>query len=364
VHQDAGDLDAALLHERRALAAAEGVGDKREIARQQRVLADILIAAKRPREAVPCLEKAVAIYHEMKAPVLEARALGALGNVWSDLGEIKRARQAFEPGLETARTSQDQQAEANALNGLGNLALATGDLARACLLHEEALRLFKRVEDADGELSSRSNLGAAYLRLGDWAQARNHIEEALTAAVKAQNTIGAVRNPPGRVLLTAKGAYAEAPTSARSRSPLEGGREHGCPHARTVAALPSGSDGSRGVLFLDSALADLRKGTSRPGLLREPQAGLRLAGVAADALRAIAGRSPAQMHFPCAARAAGIAAALEAGGGKKRASGASALDGPKRRCGRAEGAFLRRASTSTSAPRCLRAGSGRAPRVR
>ncbi len=264
LHQDAGRLDDAIAHERRALELSESATNQREIARQLRILADLLIAAKRPREAAPLLVRSASIYGEQKNPSDEARTLIALGKVRADLGELRQARAAFEPALAKARAAKDRDAEADCLTGLGNLALSTGDLSRGLIDQEEALRLYREMNDSRGELSSLNNLGAAYYGLGDLSRARHSVDDALAAATRlssqaaqaqAHNNLGAV--------LGAQGSYAPALNEALLAGTLwkDAGEESRAAHSRANAAkmLLRLGRAEEAAPLLEGALAEFRE---------------------------------------------------------------------------------------------------------
>lgn len=331
IHQDAGEFAAALDHEKRALAIAEGLNDKRELARQHRILADLLVAAGRPREAVPLFEKAATLYGEQNMLSSEGRALNALGEAWTELGELRRARRAFEPALAKSRGAHDRAAEANAHTGLGNLAISSGDLARGLLFEEEALSIYREVKDARGELSCLNNLGAAYFRLGDRLQARRYVDLALSAAKESSRrpAEAQARNNLA-VLLAAEGSYAAALEEARRSETLW--KEIG----NAQKSATSGTNAAEMLLRLgrlnevrplvDAALAAFRGSGDMDGqayaqnLLGE----LRLAqgsrqGALSAHRRALALASEADSPEELWRARAGLAAALEADGARREA---------------------------------------------
>ena len=184
VVQESGfDWKAALESRRRAVRMAETVPDKRQQASTYRLLADTLVSAGRPREALPAFETCARLFGEAGNRGSErARALAALGTALRGLGEIRRARTVLDTALAEARAVKDRQAEGTVLTNLGNLAMTNGDLATALVLENEALAIFREVKDRPDELSCLNNIGAIYLTLGSLSRARRYVEDGLRMA--------------------------------------------------------------------------------------------------------------------------------------------------------------------------------------
>ena len=131
-------------------------------ARTHTELAKVLIALNRASEALPHLERAIALDDAGSA---EARYLTGMTEVQSANPEA--AREAFEAAV------RRQPRHFAALNALGMLALRANNL-------DEALARFQQAVAAYPEnASTQANLGLAYLRLGRPADAISPLETAL-----------------------------------------------------------------------------------------------------------------------------------------------------------------------------------------
>jgi tetratricopeptide (TPR) repeat protein len=126
-------------------------------------LAKTLIATGRAREAVPHLERAIALDEAGSA---EAHYLRGMVEVQT--GQAAAARESFETAV------RRHPRHFAALNALGMLALRSDDI-------KQALAHFQQAVEAYGEsAAAQANLGLAYLRLGRPADAVGPLEAALT----------------------------------------------------------------------------------------------------------------------------------------------------------------------------------------
>jgi cytochrome c-type biogenesis protein CcmH/NrfG len=125
-------------------------------------LAKVLVAMGRAGEAVPHLERAIALDDDGSA---EARYLRGMVEVQT--GQAEAARQSFEAAV------RRHPRHFAALNALGMLALRSDDI-------EQALGHFQQaVEAYAGSAATQANLGLAYLRLERPAEAVAPLEAAL-----------------------------------------------------------------------------------------------------------------------------------------------------------------------------------------
>ena len=112
----------------------------------------------------------------------EGNSLGNLGNVYANLGDMKRAISHYKQSLRIAREIGDHHGEGNSLGNLGNAYAALGETRRAIDHYEQALLIAREIGNRHGEGSHLGNLGNAYADLGEIRRAIDHYEQALLIA--------------------------------------------------------------------------------------------------------------------------------------------------------------------------------------
>lgn len=84
-----------------------------------------------PREQIRWHEAALVAARQLKLHDAEGRHLGNLAIAHRNLGNLDKTIELYEQRLRLAREIGDRRGEGNALGGLGNVALNRGDLRRA-----------------------------------------------------------------------------------------------------------------------------------------------------------------------------------------------------------------------------------------
>lgn len=107
------------------------------------------------------------------------KALSALGQAHSALGDLDQAGESFRLGLVSARQSGDQSAMAGALNNLAIHLSDQGDREEAVGLYNEALEVFRRLGHRQGEMAALNNLAVNLLAQGELDTATQRFEEVL-----------------------------------------------------------------------------------------------------------------------------------------------------------------------------------------
>ena len=172
-------------------------------------------------------------------PALRARAYRDYGGCADVLGDVERARSAYERSGELAREAGDERMAAEAVFRLGVTACTGGDLVEGRRLYEESLAEFRRLGDRIGELQALGNLGWLELEHGDRETGLAMVAESDRIAVDA-----------GWVWWHAQtlGGYTELAFDAGRFDEVE----H---HAREVLRLGIEMDDERQVLFALAMLA-------------------------------------------------------------------------------------------------------------
>lgn len=105
-----------------------------------------------------------------------------LGMVWSLLGDTKRARQAFNSSLISARASGHERAEAYALTSLAEIEREDGRVELALDYYQQALELAGSVGEMILHTYALTGMGDCYRRLARGREAETLIRQALASA--------------------------------------------------------------------------------------------------------------------------------------------------------------------------------------
>jgi tetratricopeptide (TPR) repeat protein len=111
-----------------------------------------------------------------------AAALGNLGNVYADRGELDKAEEHHRQALEIDRKTSNRPGEAADLGNLGTVygqRGGPGDLDKAEEHFERALKVHREIDDRPGEAGDLGNLGIVYTRRGYLDKAEEHLRLAL-----------------------------------------------------------------------------------------------------------------------------------------------------------------------------------------
>jgi tetratricopeptide (TPR) repeat protein len=137
--------------------------------------------------AIKCYERALQIARETNLDHLIAPAFGNLASVYLLMGNLNAALDYSDQSL---RCAQDAQDPFQVSQALGNRALILHQLSRydeALALYQDALRVIIELGDLTSEIRVRSHLAQAYLEIGKYDQAIDELERARTLAQRTAN---------------------------------------------------------------------------------------------------------------------------------------------------------------------------------
>jgi tetratricopeptide (TPR) repeat protein len=132
-----------------------------------------------PRQSIRWLEAqrdAARLVNDRKQ---EGDALGNLGLVYKNFGDIRKAIEFYEQSLVIEREIGDRRGEGNTLGNLGNAYRRLGDKRKAVEFHEQALVVSREIGDRRGEGADLGSLGNAYLELRDVHKSIEFYKQAL-----------------------------------------------------------------------------------------------------------------------------------------------------------------------------------------
>jgi CHAT domain-containing protein len=199
-----------------------------------------------------------------------AASLGNIGAGFYRASALDSAELYLQRSRGHAEAVGDRRTAANALGTLGSVAKDRGDLRRAYERYTSALRLRSRIGDNRGVAADHNNLGLLSAALGEIADARAHYEEALALARRH-----ALLEPAAAALLNLGNA------ASADADYAEAGRRYG--EALGIYRT-SGHQVDAALVLHNLGLLALRRGDYRTALtrLREAVAVFAEVGTASD----------------------------------------------------------------------------------
>jgi predicted ATPase len=165
-----------------ALRLSVSVGDDRSRARAQRSLAFSLLQMGRHEEAVPIIERALALARACGDSHTLVDCLQIQGNVAWRCGDARMARELLAQALAAFRSAGNETAASGVLGSSAEMEFACGNFEQAARANNEALAIDEYGQYPINVATGRTN-GAAYLlALGDVAAARDFAREGLHVA--------------------------------------------------------------------------------------------------------------------------------------------------------------------------------------
>jgi CHAT domain-containing protein/Tfp pilus assembly protein PilF len=163
--------------------------------------------AERIAAARTCFEKALDLARKAGDEDGMGAALGSLGALTADQGEVRRGIEIELQGLELVRKAGNGKTEATILDNLAIHHQTIAENQKAVRYHEQALTLARSHGDRVQEGQVLNNLAYLYNELGDFDKALSHWQEALELASSGAdlhrqaitlNNLGAVCQRLGR----------------------------------------------------------------------------------------------------------------------------------------------------------------------
>jgi tetratricopeptide (TPR) repeat protein/beta-phosphoglucomutase-like phosphatase (HAD superfamily) len=150
----------------------------------------MLVLRHHPRELIAWLEAALASARQLKDRASEGQHLCNLGNVYSNVGEARRAIESYEQALAISRAIGNRIGEGNVLCNLGIAYAQSGETRRAVNFLEQALVISREIGNHRSEGAILGNLGNAYVILGEIRRAVELYEQRLAMAREVGDRLG------------------------------------------------------------------------------------------------------------------------------------------------------------------------------
>jgi len=131
------------------------------------------------RQALLAYEAALGLYRDLGSRREVAKALTNIGEVYFELGEVKKSLVYSEQALSLWRDLVDRPGLALELSNIGVYYSNLGELQKAIEYYNQALQLFREQSDHRAETVTLSSIGSMYRRLGEEKEALDYFEQAL-----------------------------------------------------------------------------------------------------------------------------------------------------------------------------------------
>jgi DNA-binding SARP family transcriptional activator len=176
----------ALPHLERALAIRQEFGDKLGEAQTAIGLGEHFRGREANEDALHYMRRAATLLEPMGAISLRSVALNNLGEVYRGLGELDAAAECYLQALDIGREIGGH-VEGHALNNLGHVYMRQHRLDEAVATLEQAVSRHRASGDRGGEAEALMNLGTAQAEIGSRTAARTSLTEALRIAEQTGN---------------------------------------------------------------------------------------------------------------------------------------------------------------------------------
>jgi predicted ATPase/transcriptional regulator with XRE-family HTH domain len=177
-----GDLDQAEICIEKSLALSHQLDDTRGIARALRELGNVAMLRGENGKACALLEEGLTLFRELDDMPGINDSLITLADVFLIQGKYTRACSLLEEGLAFYRKSGPVAMVSQTLNLLANAVFFQGDVLRAQALLEESLALAKEADDKDSIAYALMLIGLVHLIQGETTTAHALLKEGLDLA--------------------------------------------------------------------------------------------------------------------------------------------------------------------------------------
>lgn len=140
--------------------------------------------------AIPKFEQSRQLYQQLGDKKKEAESLGWSANIYSILGNKRKALEIYEQALPLFRAAGDKSNEANTLNNMGGTFNELGENQKSLEYFNKALPIFRAIEDKLGEAKTLTNSGLILHLTGETQKAVEFFNQAIPLFRAVNNTRG------------------------------------------------------------------------------------------------------------------------------------------------------------------------------
>lgn len=187
-------------------------------------------------EALPMLERALAVSQKITNPTMEMRVRLGLGAFYQQNGDHARALEQTKAALQIAQQTAVAVPEGNSWNLLGRIYLSISNTAQALEAHRRALEIGERTNTPQVVWNALAGLAAVFEKQGNVEQALQHYRKAIDTIESVRSRIGISEDRASFLadkveiyerlinLLIASEGKAKQPTAAEAFRYVERGR--------------------------------------------------------------------------------------------------------------------------------------------
>jgi predicted ATPase/class 3 adenylate cyclase len=183
-----GKFQEAQLLSENAIEAAESAHASDIVANAYTTLPLALARQGEIKRAIQVAQIGLQLIQQVGDRLSEGHTLNELGLIALDQGEIEQARAYFEKSLILAKETGNRRMEAQVLNNMGNISgMFENNYNAARVFFEKTLEIVQEIGNRVGESHALGNLGWVTSMQGDFKQARIYQEESLKVARETGN---------------------------------------------------------------------------------------------------------------------------------------------------------------------------------
>ncbi len=142
------------------------------------------------KDALPFSEQALSLAEQIESKELQAKALGYIGTVHSDISDYALALEYYCKALELNEALGNKAGMATCLSNIGIVHLEHSDYALALKYYGKALSLDEELGNKAGMAACLGNIGNVYANLSDYARALEYLGRALSLNEELDNKAG------------------------------------------------------------------------------------------------------------------------------------------------------------------------------
>ena|SRR5580704_5100907 len=179
---DLGDMNAAEIAWRKALAIARSTASKLKEAVASNNLGNVLLTRGEPEQARVLYQRSYQLFLETDYKTGQATSLLTTGDALQNEGRLQEAKKYYEQSLQLSTRIANQEVKAEALEALSGDLADLGDSSEAKRFAQEAINAAQVNGDKPTENTALVHLGQAIAEEGALAEARSTMQKAVANA--------------------------------------------------------------------------------------------------------------------------------------------------------------------------------------
>lgn len=184
------NLDSAIHYANSLISLSEASSDKLKIAKAYNTLSDAYNMKGLYREAIPPLEKSIALCKELNSVKGITVNNYLKGNILQNLDDYEASTAAYEESFSLAKEHKDSTMMAHNYSGLGINQEFVGNNDKAIEYYFTSIEIWSKLDDKYGMATCYTNIGNVYELLGQRDKAIKYYNEAISLKKELKNYAG------------------------------------------------------------------------------------------------------------------------------------------------------------------------------